>query len=325
MYAKVQTTIRRCLILIVVGHEISLRHTGQMCNLSIAIVRSTDTLEDLKDKVRVAAILGTMQATLTDFNYISPRWKQNCEEERLIGVSMSGGMDHPVLQRRSAEAEKWLTILSDHVREVNREYAEKLGINTAAACTCVKPDGNTSQLNASGSGLHPRYSPYYIRRVRADEKDPLAVVMREQGYPCEPDVMNKATLVLSFPIKSPENCIFRDDRTAIEQLEYWMMWKKFWCDSHNPSITVSVKEHEWLDVGAWVYANFDDVCGVSFLPHSDHTYQQAPYEEITKEQYEELAAKMPTFIDYEALGKLELEDHTTGMQEFACTSGTCEL
>jgi ribonucleoside-triphosphate reductase (thioredoxin) len=306
-------------------HEIALRATGQMCNLSSVMVREHDTLESLMEKVEVATILGTMQATLTDFPYLSPKWKINCEEERLIGVSLSGATDHPLLQKVSEEAREWLHTLRDHVGVVNRKYAAMLGINEAAAKTCNQPAGNSSQLTDIASGLHDRYAPYYIRRVRADAKDPLATVMRAQGFACEEDVMSPSTLVFSFPVKSPDSASIRDTRTALEQLEYWMMWKKDWCDSHNPSITVYVREHEWLEVGAWVYANFDDVCGISFLPHSDHCYVQAPYQECTKEEYYKALSSTPTFIDYEALGLLETEDHTTGVQQLACVSGNCEL
>lgn len=306
-------------------HEISLRETGQMCNLSSVMVREHDTLDDLLQKVEVATILGTMQATLTDFPYLSPRWKKNCEEERLIGVSLSGATDHPVLQSVSDEAKEWLHVLRDHVGDVNRRYAKLFGINEAAAKTCSQPAGNSSQLADIASGLHTRYAPYYIRTVRADCKDPLAITMREQGFPCEQDVMQPTNLVFSFPVKAPDTALFRDDRTAIEQLEYWMMWKKDWCDSHNSSITVYIKEDEWFDVGAWVYKNFDDVCGLSFLPHSNHSYAQAPYQECSKETYEEMVKIMPKAIDYEALGKLEVTDHTTGVQELACTAGGCDL
>jgi ribonucleoside-diphosphate reductase alpha chain len=208
---------------------------------------------------------------------------------------------------------------------VNARYATLFGINKAAAATCVKPEGTSSQLNDTASGLHSRYAPYYIRRVRADSKDPLAIVMRAQGFPCEEDVMQPTNLVFSFPIKAPEHAVFRDDRTAIEQLEYWLMWKQHWCDSHNPSVTIYVKEHEWFEAGAWVYKNFDDVCGLSFLPHSEHTYQQAPYEECTVQQYEQMLAKMPTSINYAALAALETSDRTTGTQEYACSAGGCEL
>jgi ribonucleoside-triphosphate reductase (thioredoxin) len=305
--------------------EISLRETGQMCNLSSVVVRPEDTLDTLMDKVEIATILGTMQATATNFVYLSPRWKSNCDDERLLGVSMSGAMDHPLLQSFSTDAEEWLSALSQHAKLINAQYAAMFGINKAAAITCVKPEGTSSQLNDTASGLHPRYAPYYIRRVRADSKDPLAQVMREQDFPCEEDVMQPTNLVFSFPIKAPEHAVFRDDRTAIEQLEYWLMWKKYWCDSHNPSVTIYVKEHEWFAVGAWVYENFDDVCGLSFLPHSDHSYQQAPYEECSEHEYEQLAAVMPSEINYEALRLLETSDRTTGTQEYACSAGGCEL
>lgn len=238
---------------------------------------------------------------------------------------MTGATDHPILQNVSDEAKEWLHKLSAHAVAVNAEYAKLFSINPAAAITCVKPEGTSSQLNDTASGLHVRYAPYYIRRVRADGKDPLATVMREQGFPCEVDVMQPSNLVFSFPVKAPEHALFRDDRNAIEQLEYWLMWKQNWCDSHNPSVTIYVKDHEWLEVGAWVYRNFDDVCGLSFLPHSDHSYQQAPYEECTKEQYEAMLTVMPTSIDYEALGLLETTDSTTGTQEYACSASGCEL
>jgi ribonucleoside-diphosphate reductase alpha chain len=289
------------------------------------MVREYDTLEDLMQKVEIATILGTMQATLTNFPYLSPRWKKNCEDERLIGVSLSGATDHPVLQRVSKEAESWLEVLSEKVIEVNKKYAKIFKINSAAASRCSQPAGNSSQLTDIASGLHTRYSPYYYRRVRADKNDPLAKVMMEQGFPCEQDVMQPANLVFTFPVKAPETALFRDDMTAIEQLEYWMMWKKHWCDSHNPSCTIYVKEHEWFEVGSWVYKNFDEVCGISFLPYSDHCYAQAPYQECSREEYEALLAVMPEVIDYEALSRIEVTDHTTSTQTLACTAGGCEL
>jgi ribonucleoside-diphosphate reductase alpha chain len=304
--------------------EISLRDKG-FCNLSSIMVQPNDTLDDLLAKAEIAAILGTWQSTVTNFVYLSPKWKQNADEERLLGVSMTGCLDHPVLSHTTAKAAEWLNAMRDRVREVNAREAARFGIPAAAASCCVKPEGTVSQLTDTASGLHPRYAPYYIRRVRADGKDPLANVMREQGFPCEVDVMQPSNLVFSFPIKAPEHAVFRDDRTALEQLEYWMMMRKEWCDGHNPSVTIYVKEHEWLEVGAWVYENFDDVCGISFLPHSDHTYQQAPYTECTQEEYETSVAAMPTYIDYDALGRLETEDHTTGTQTLACTAGGCDI
>jgi hypothetical protein len=305
--------------------EILLRDSGSTCNLTSVMVRPDDTLESLSRKITNSTILGTFQATLTDFVYVSPRWKKNCEEERLLGVSMTGTTDHPVLRETSEEAAKWLRELAKVAVDTNAEWADKLGINKAAAIRTVKPEGTVSQLTNTASGLHPRFSPYYIRRVRADAKDPLAQVMRDQGFPHEVDVMQPSNLVFSFPIKSPDSATLRDDRTAVQQLEYWRMFKQNWCDSHNPSITVYVGEDEWLAVGAWVFDNFDDICGVSFLPRSDHIYQQAPYEECTKDEYEALLEKLPKFIDYEALSKLETTDLTTGMREFACTGGACEI
>jgi hypothetical protein len=303
--------------------EIFLR-PNEFCNLTAAAARPDDTLEDLKEKVRIATIVGTVQATLTNFSYISSSWKENCEEERLLGVSIPGAMDHPILQNVSEEAESWLDDLSQIVVDTNREWAKLLGINPAAASRCQKPAGNSGELYNVASGLHARFSPYYIRRVRADAKDPLAQVMKNQGFPCEEDVMQPGSWVFSFPVKTPESAVFRDDRAAIEQLEYWLMWKKHWTD-HNPSVTIYVKEHEWMAVGAWVWNHFDEVCGISFLPHSDHVYKQAPYEEITKEEYEKMCEEVPTYIDYEALKKLETSDHTVSMQEPACSAGGCDL
>jgi ribonucleoside-diphosphate reductase alpha chain len=308
---------------VVHNSEILLR-PNQFCNLTAACARPEDTFEDLKEKVRISTILGTIQATQTNFSYISPIWKKNCEEERLLGVSIPGAMDHPVLQNVSEEAKQWLDELSEYVVEVNKEWAKLLGINPAAASRCQKPAGNSGELYNVSSGLHTRFGPYYARRVRADEKDPLAQVMKQQGFHCEDDVMQKGSLVFSFPVKSPENSVFRDDRTAIEQLEYWLMWKRHWTD-HNPSVTVYVKEHEWMEVGAWVWKHFDEVCGISFLPHSDHIYQQAPYEEISREDYEKLVKATPKFIDYELLNEMETSDHTTGMQEPACSAGGCDF
>ena len=303
--------------------EIILRD-AQACNLTSIVVREQDTLETLKVKAEKATILGTLQATLTNFSYLSTIWRENCEEERLLGVSMTGVMDHPILSSVSDEAKRWLEELRAVTKEVNKEWAAKLGINVSAAITCVKPEGTSSQLNNTASGLHGRHSPYYIRRVRADDKDPLGIVMEAQGYFCEPDVMQRNTKVFSFPVKSPEGAKCGDVRTALEQLEYWLMFKKHWTD-HNPSVTITVRENEWLQVAAWVYENFDEVCGLSFLPHSNHVYRQAPYQEITREEYETMLAKLPTGIDYEALSRLETTDQTLGAQEYACSSGTCDL
>jgi ribonucleoside-diphosphate reductase alpha chain len=268
--------------------------------------------------------MGTIQAMLTDFSYLSPEWKEMCEKERLLGVSMPGVMDHPVLQNVSQESKQWLTELSQYMTDINKEWAKYLGINPFAAGRCQKPAGNSGELYNVASGLHTRFGPYVIRRVRADSKDPLAQVMKEQGFHCEDDVMQQGSWVFSFPVKAPENSVFRNDRGAIEQLEYWLMWKNYWTD-HNPSVTIYVKEDEWVSVGAWVYDHFDEVCGISFLPYSDHIYRQAPYEEISKEEYEEMVKNTPTYIDYEALEKLELTDQTISMQEPACSAGGCDF
>lgn len=303
--------------------EIVLRSAG-LCNLTEVVIRPNDTLEELKDKVEVATIMGTFQATLSNFRYLRSIWRKNQEEERLLGVSLTGIMDHDVLSKVSEESKRWLTELREHAIKVNAEWADKLGINRAAAITTVKPSGTVSQLVDSASGIHPRYSRYYIRTVRADKKDPLAIFMRAKGFPVEDCMFRRDTTdVFSFPVKSPQHAVLRNDMTALEQLEHYLMFRKYWCE-HNPSITVYVRDHEWLAVGDWVYRNFDDVGGVSFLPYSDHVYQQAPYQECTKEEYEALLAKMPEF-NWEELQKYEKEDNTTGQQELACTAGVCEI
>lgn len=303
--------------------EISLRSAG-LCNLSEVAIRSTDTLEDLKYKVRIAAIIGTYQSLLTDFKYIRPIWKQNQEDERLLGVSLTGIMDHPILCKTSGEATYWLQEMKKQAIETNTQYATKLGIRPAAAITTVKPSGTVSQLVDSASGIHPRYSKHYIRTVRADKKDPLAQLMVSQGFPVE-DAFGKedSTYVFSFPVKGPSSGVYRDDRTAIQQLEHYLMYQKHWSE-HNVSNTIYVKEDEWLEVGAWVFKNFDDLAGVSFLPHSNHSYKQAPYQECTEAEYEALLAVMPSF-DWDALSEFEKDDATVNTKEYACTSGVCEI
>lgn len=312
--------------------EIILRDR-QFCNLSEVVVRHGDSLDNLKQKVRIATILGSLQATLTDFRYLSKAWKNNTEEEALLGVSLTGIMDHPILSgsyhpagwSEHHDLEDILEELKEVAIETNKEWATKLGINQSMAITCVKPSGTVSQLVDSASGIHPRYSPYYVRTVRADKKDPLATFMKEAGFPVEDDVMKPdSTYVFSFPMKAPEDAVFRDDRTAIEQLEHWLTYQRHWCE-HKPSVTIYVKENEWMEVGAWVYKHFDEMSGVSFLPHSDHTYKQAPYQEISKEEYEEWCEKMPTDVNWEDLGLYESEDRTTGSQTMACTGGVCEV
>lgn len=306
--------------------EIILRSMG-LCNLSEVVVRPEDTYESLKEKVEIATILGTFQSTLTNFRYLRAGWRKNAEEERLLGVSLTGIMDHPVLSgagrpHGDEELPKILEKLKQHAIAVNKEWAERLGIAPSVAITTVKPSGTVSQLVDSSSGIHPRYSPYYVRTVRADAKDPLAEFLVQQGVPVEWDVTKPDRVrVFSFPRKSPEHAVMRKDMNAIEQLEHYLIFKKHWCE-HNPSITVYVKEDEWLAVGAWVYKHFDDVGGVSFLPYSDHVYKQAPYQEITAEQYEKLEAEFPE-IHWDEFK--ETEDTLTNVKELACVSGVCEI
>lgn len=303
--------------------EITLRSAG-LCNLSEVVIRDGDTLDMLKEKIEIATIIGTFQSMLTEFRYVRPIWQANQEEERLLGVSLTGIMDHDVLSQVSDEAREWLLEMKNHAIEVNRVWAEKLGINQSVAITTVKPSGTVSQLVDSASGKHERYSRYYIRTVRADKKDPLAQLMREQGFPVE-DCVNKpeTTDIFSFPVAAPESSVFRNDRTAIEQLEHYLMFQTVWSE-HNVSNTIYVRDHEWLAVGDWVYQNFDKIAGVSFLPHSDHTYRQAPYNECTKEEYEAMLARMPAF-DWDALSNYEKDDATVNVKELACSSGVCEI
>ena len=303
--------------------EITLRSAG-VCNLSEVVIRKGDTLEDLLKKVEIATIIGTFQSMLTEFRYVRNIWRKNQEEERLLGVSLTGIMDHPVLCQASPEAIEWLTAMKQKAIDTNKAWAAKLGINQSAAITTIKPSGTVSQLVDSASGIHPRYSEYYIRTVRADKKDPLARLMREQGFPVE-DCVSKSdtTDVFSFPVQAPDHAVMRNDRTALQQLEHYLMFQTYWSE-HNVSITVYVKDHEWLGVGDWVYRHFDKLAGVSFLPHSDHSYRQAPYQECTKEEYEELLARMPAF-DWDALARFEADDSTVNVRELACSSGVCEI
>ena len=303
--------------------EITLRSMG-LCNLSEVVVRHGDTFKMLKEKVRIAVITGTYQSLLTNFRYVREGWKRNQEEERLLGVSMTGIMDHEILAYITQESAAWLKELKTYAIEVNKEWAKKLGINQSVAITTVKPSGTVSQLVDAASGKHERYSPFYVRTVRGDNKDPLTQLMLSQGFPAEPDVMKpESTTVFSFPVKGPEGAVYRNDRSAIEQLEHYLMFQKYWSE-HNVSNTIYVKDHEWLEVGAWVYKNFDYLAGVSFLPHSDHSYKQAPYTECTKEDYEALLARMPEF-NWGELAKFEQDDSTVNVKELACTSGVCEI
>lgn len=295
------------------------------CNLTEVVVRSTDNSDDLKRKVRLASILGTFQSTLTDFKYIRKQWKLNAENERLLGVSLTGIMDSTLLNGSdSLHLPGLLDELKNETISANKEWAARLGINQSASITTVKPSGTVSQLVDSASGIHPRHNVYYVRTVRADVKDPLAVFLKDKGVPVEVDVTNGSNLVFAFPVAAPDGSVFRSDRSAIQQLEHYLAFKRHWCE-HNPSITVYVKENEWMEVGAWVYKNFDDVGGVSFLPHSEHVYQQAPYQDIDKETYDKLAAEFPK-IDWAEFSKYELEmDTTNGAQEYSCVAGVCEV
>ena len=305
--------------------EIILR-SREFCNLSEVVIRSNDTLQSIKDKIRVATILGTFQSTLTNFKYLSREWGRNCEEERLLGVSLTGIMDCAITNGSKGNIKKTLNELREVAVKTNKEYAEKLGINRAAAITCVKPSGTVSQLVDSASGIHARHNPYYIRTVRADNKDPLCKMMKQEGFPNEPDITKPDhTTVFSFPSKSPKGAICRNDMSAWKQLSLWHTYAKEWCE-HKPSVTVSVKEEEWVNTAAWVYDNFDDISGISFLPFSDHTYRQAPYQDCSEEEYKELLGKMPKKVDWSTLSKFESQDYTSSSQEFACTSaGGCEI
>jgi len=308
----------------------------QFCNLSEVVVRAEDTEETLLEKVEMATILGTLQSTLTDFKYLRSQWRKNTEEERLLGVSLTGIMDNKLLNSynmiyledgQMVFDETYvggiLEKLKEKAIETNKQYAKSLGIPQSTAITCVKPSGTVSQLVDSASGIHTRHSEYYIRTVRGDNKDPLTQFMIYSNIPNEPDVMKPdSTTVFSFPMKAPEGA--ETELSAIDQLNTWMTYQKYWCE-HKPSVTISVKEDDWLEVGAWVYRNFDDVSGISFLPHSDHTYAQAPYQKITKEKYEELIKEMPQAIDWSRLIDFEKEDTTTGSKELACFAGVCEV
>ena len=297
----------------------------QFCNLTEVVVRATDTVEDLDRKVRYATILGTIQSTFTKFPYLRKVWTKNTEEERLLGVSLTGIMDNPLMTSANKGLEKTLEHLRETAVRTNTTWAYRLGISSSAAITCVKPSGTVSQLVDSSSGIHARHAPYYIRTVRGDNKDPLTQMMIDQGIPNEPCVMKPdTTTVFSFPQKSPNKAVTRNDMTAIEQLEMWLTYQRHWCE-HKPSITCTVKPDEWMEVGAFVYKHFDEMSGVSFLPHSDHTYQQAPYQDCTKEEYEELLSKMPKNIDWDKLSDYEKEDNTVAMQSMACTGDVCEV
>ena len=297
----------------------------QFCNLTEVVVRATDTLEDLARKVRLATILGTIQSTYTRFPYLRKVWQRNTEEERLLGVSLTGIMDNKLMTTQNKGLESTLVYLRNEAISTNKEWADRLGIEPSTAITCVKPSGTVSQLVDSASGIHARHSEYYIRTVRGDNKDPLTQFMKDQGIPNEPDVMKPdSTTVFSFPIKSPDGAVVTRDLTAIQQLETWLIYQRFWCE-HKPSITVNVQKNEWLEVGAFVYEHFDEMSGVSFLPYNEHTYKQAPYQEVGKHDYETLLSVMPDKIDWTKLSEYEQEDNTVAMQTMACSGDVCEI
>ena len=298
----------------------------QFCNLTSVQIAPYDQFDDLIRKVRIATLLGTIQASFTNFKYLRKIWKKNCEEERLLGVSLSGICDnYDMSGGYVGNIELILRNLKECAIHENVRVAGILGINQATAITCVKPEGTTSQLCDRASGIHPRYSPFYIRTVRADKKDPLCKMMVDMGFPCEDDVTKPNDIkVFSFPIKSPDSSLMRDDMSAIDQLKLWLVYKKYWAE-HTVSITVYVREHEWVSVAAFVYENFDDISGISFLPHTDHIYKQAPYQEITEQEYNEWVARMPKDVDWLRIADYEKDDETTGMQELACIGGQCEL
>lgn len=304
--------------------EIILRDR-QFCNLTEVVVRVDDTIESLTRKCRLAAILGTWQASLTHFPYLSSEFTKNCEEEALLGVSLTGILDNHIMRGESQDDIASLLVdLKKVAITTNAEWAKKLGINAAAAITCVKPSGTVSQLVDAASGIHARHNEYYVRTVRADRKDPLCQMMMDKGFPAEPDVTKPDhVMVFSFPMKAVGS-VTRNDMSALDHLELWLTYQKYWCE-HKPSITVTVREEEWMEVGAWVYKHFDEVSGISFLPHSDHSYRQAPYQDCTKEEYEALLLKIPTNVDWSELKNYEKVDTTTGTQTFACTGDKCEV
>ena len=294
----------------------------QFCNLSEVICRADDTIATLKEKIKIATILGTFQSTLTDFGYLRKRWKDTTEKERLLGVSLTGIMDCPTVYDASPEA---LQQLRDVAIKTNKKLAEKLGINQSTAVTCVKPSGTVSQLVDAASGIHARHNLYYVRTVRGDNKDPLTIFLKDKGIPAEPDfTAPDSVTVFSFPMKSPDNAICRYDMSAIQQLELWLKIADNYCE-HKPSVTISVKEHEWFEVGSWCWNHFDSLSGISFLPFSDHTYKQAPYQDINAEDYNKLSSEMPPAIDWYELQEYERGDTTSGSQELACTGGVCEV
>ena len=309
-------------------HEIYLR-PNQFCNLSSVQIRENDSLDDIRGKVRIAAIIGTYQSAMTNFKYLRKVWKDNSEEERLLGISLSGIYGHEFMSGRAKQEislPDFLTELREIAIDVNAQWARKLGINPSTAVSAIKPEGTTAQLTGVSSGIHPWFAPYYIRTIRGDNKDPMTKLLKDQGVPNEPDIMNPDdTTVFSFPIKAPVNAVTNKDITAVEHMELWRTYYKYWTE-HSPSVTITVQESEWADVGAWVYNNFDDIGGLSFLPADDHIYKQAPYQEITEDEYNAFVEQMPQNIAWHELSLYELYDNTSGSQELACGGTTsCEL
>jgi ribonucleoside-diphosphate reductase alpha chain len=297
----------------------------QFCNLTEVVVRATDTVDDLARKVKLATILGTIQSTYTKFPYLRKIWTTNTEEERLLGVSLTGIMDNPLMTTKNKGLDKTLENLRNVAVVTNAEWADRLGIPQSAAITCVKPSGTVSQLVDSASGIHARHSPYYVRTVRGDNKDPLTTFMKDQGIPSEPDVFKPdQTTVFSFPVKAPNKAVVTSDLSAVDQLKMWLMYQRHWSE-HKPSVTINVKKDEWFEVGTFVYEHFDEMSGVSFLPYNEHTYQQAPYQEIDKEEYKNILVTMPKTIDWSRLSEYEKEDTTTSSQTMACTGDVCEV
>jgi len=299
----------------------------QFCNLTEVVVRDTDTLEDLKAKVELATLLGTVQSTFTRFKYLRKIWQKNSEEERLLGVSLTGQLSHPVLNgsQGTEKLAEWLDALRLHAVDINAYWAKEIGINQSAAITCVKPSGTVSQLVNSSSGMHPWHSQFYARTIRGDMKDPITSFLVDMGIKHEPDVMKpNDTMVFTFPIKAPEGSTLRENLTAIQHLDIWLTYQRHWAE-HKPSITVSVKEDEWMAVGAWVYEHIDEMSGVSFLPYSEHTYQQAPYQEITEDEYNKLVEETPADLDWKWLEIYETFDATTSVQDLACVAGACDI
>ena len=299
--------------------EIILRDK-QFCNLSEVVVRANDTKETLLEKVKLATILGTFQSTLDNFQFLSHEWKTNTTAERLLGVSLTGIMDNKMMSNPDP---KFLEEMRDVARKTNEKYAKRLDVQVSASITCVKPSGTVSQLVDSASGIHTRHSDYYVRTIRMDKKDAIYEFLKEKGVHVEDEQYRpESTAVFSFPIKSPKGCITRNDKTALEQLELWLTYQRHWCE-HKPSVTISVRDEEWLEVGAWVYKHFDEISGISFLPHSDHSYVQAPYQECTKEEFDKLNKETPSTIDFTEL--VEDDDNTEGAQTMACVGTSCEI